>query len=102
MNRGDRRGTEIDNAVRWAAPETSVRRERVNRRRPWHQRLVRKVTRHVPLGGLHSPLGIFFVFNLLGCLLAVLFGYMAIAVVLAAAAIGCLACQVRKDSNLPI
>ena len=51
---------------------------------------------------LHSPLAIFFVFNLLGCLLAVLFGYMAIAVVLAAAAIGCLACQVRKDSNLPI
>lgn len=76
----------------------------MNRRRPWHQRLVRKVTRHVPLNATMagSPLGIFFAFNLLGCLLAVLCGYMAVAVVLAAAAIGCLACQVRKDSNLTI
>ena len=104
MNRGDLPGAEIDNARRWAVPETSVRRERVNRRRPWHQRLVRKASRHFPPGGfmLHSPLAIFFVFNLLGCLLAVLFGYMAVAVVLAAAAIGCLACQARKNSDFLI
>ena len=76
----------------------------MNRRRPWHQRLVRKVTRHVPLNAtmVGSPLGIFFAFNLLGCLLALLFGYMAVAVVLAAAAIGCLACQARKNSDFLI
>lgn len=73
----------------------------MNRRRPWHQRLARKVTRHVPLNAamMGSPLGIFFAFNLLGCLLAVQFGYMAVGVVLAAAAIGCFACQARKNSS---
>lgn len=76
----------------------------MNRRRHWHQRLVRKATRRVPLGGLmlHSPLGILFAFNILSCLLAVLFGYKAAAVVLAAAAIGCLSLQYRKNSNLLI
>ena len=48
----------------------------MNRRRPWNQRLVRKVTRRVPLNGTMagSPLGILLAFSLLGCLLAVLFG----------------------------
>ena len=76
----------------------------MNRRRPWHQRIVRKVTRHVPLKSVMvgSPLGIFFIFNVLSFLVATLFGYMAIAAVLAAAAVGCLACHIRRHSNLTI
>ena len=74
----------------------------MNRRRPWQQCLVRKVRRQVPLNGLRSPLGIFFAFNILSALLAVLFGNIVVAVVLAAAAIGCLACQSRKNSDFLI
>lgn len=76
----------------------------MNRRRPWHQRLVRNRTRPLPLGEsmVHSPLGVLFAFNFLSCLLAVLFGYKAVAVVLAAVAIGCLARQYRNNSNLLI
>jgi hypothetical protein len=38
----------------------------MNRRRPWHQRLVRRVTRHVPLNVVvkPSPLGLMSAFTL--------------------------------------
>ena len=84
MNRGDWRGAEIDNAQRWATPETSVWSERViNRRRPWHQRLIRKVTRHVPLDVVVKP------------------SPFAVALVLATASAGSVACLFKQQSNLP-
>lgn len=104
MNRGDRRGAEIDNAERWAAPETSVWSERViNRRRPFHQRLVRKVTRHVPLNVVvkPSPLSLMSAFTLLGSLIALISGIFAVSVVLATASAGSVACLLRQQPNIP-
>ena len=74
-----------------------------NRRRPWHQRLVRKVTRHVPLNVVvkPSPLSLFTAINLLGSLIALLSGIFAVSLVLASASAGSLACQLRQQSNLP-
>jgi len=54
----------------------------MNRRRPWHQRLVRKVTRHVPLNVVvkPSPLSLFTAINLLGSLIALLSGIFAVSI----------------------
>ena len=72
-------------------------------RRPWHQRLVRKVTRHVPLNIVvkPSPLSLFTAINLLGSLIALLSGIIAVALVLATASAGSVACLFRQQSNLP-
>ncbi len=72
-----------------------------NRRRPWHQRLVRKVTRHVPLQRAMkpSPLSLFVAFNLLGSLIAFLSGLFAVAFVLATASAGTAFCLLRQPSN---
>jgi hypothetical protein len=74
----------------------------INRRRPWHQRLVRKVTRHVPLNIVvpSSPLSLMSVFTLLGSLIALLSGIFAVALVLATASAGSVACLFRQQSNL--
>ncbi|MFM7605599.1 MAG: hypothetical protein ACKO8Z_10430 [Prosthecobacter sp.] len=48
MSRGNWRGAETDNAERRAALETSVWRERVNRRRPWLQRFRRRIAHLFP------------------------------------------------------
>ena len=75
----------------------------MNRRRPWHQRLVRKVTRHVPLDVVvkPSPLSLFAAINLLGCVIALLSGKFAVALVLSASSICSLACQLRKHHDQP-
>ena len=74
-----------------------------NRRRPWHQRLVRRVTRHTQVRPMKtpSPLSLMSAFTLLGSLIALLSGIFAIALVLAATSIGSLACQLRKRHDLP-
>ncbi len=74
-----------------------------NRRRPWHQRLVRRVTRHAPVRAIltPSPLSFMAAFTLLGSLFALLSGIFAVALVLAASSIGCLACQLRQQDDLP-
>jgi hypothetical protein len=74
----------------------------MNRRRPWPQRLVRKVTRHDLLKVVMppSPLSILFGFNVLGSIIALLSGFPAVASVLGIAAFGCLACQLRKQTIL--
>lgn len=76
----------------------------INRRRPWHQRIIRKVTRHVPLNVVMtpSPLSIMSAFNVLGCLVALLSGFLAVASVLGIAAVACLAIQLRKQTDLLI
>ena len=73
-----------------------------NRRRPWHQRLVRKVTRHVPLNVVvtPSPLSLFTAINLLGSLIALLSGIFAVAFVLATASAGSVACMLRQQFNI--
>ena len=75
----------------------------MNRRRPWHQRLVRKVTRHVPLNDVvkPSPLSLFTAINLLGSLIALLSGILAVSLVLATASAGSVACHLRQQPNLP-
>jgi hypothetical protein len=75
----------------------------INRRRPWHQRLLRKVTRHVPLYVVvkPSPLSLFTAINLLGSLIALLSGIFAVSLVLATASAGSVACLFKQQSNLP-
>jgi hypothetical protein len=75
--------------------------ERVNRRRPWHQRLVRKVTLHVPLNIVvkPSPLSFFTAINLLGSLIALLSGIFAVSLVLATASAGSVACLLRQHQH---
>ncbi len=72
-----------------------------NRRRPWHQRLVRKMTGHVPLQQAMkpSPLSLFFAFNLFGSLIAFLSGFFAVAFVLAIASAGAAFCLLRQQPN---
>ena len=75
----------------------------INRRRPWHQRLLRIVTRH---GLLHramtlSPLSLMSVFTLVGSLIALLSGIFAVSLVLATASVGSVACLFRQQSNIP-
>ena len=74
----------------------------MNRRRPWHHRLVRKVTRHVPLNVVvkPSPLSLFPAINLLGSLIALLSGIFAVSLVLATASAGSVACMFKQQSNL--
>jgi hypothetical protein len=74
----------------------------MNRCRPWHQRLIRKVTRHVPLDVVvkPSPLSLFTAINLLGSLIALLSGIFAVALVLATASAGSVGCLFRQQSNL--
>ncbi len=76
----------------------------MNRRRPWHQRLVRKVTRHVPLNVVvkPSPLSLMSVFTLVGSLIALISGIFAISLVLATASAGSVACLFRQQPNLSI
>lgn len=75
----------------------------MNRRRPWHQRLVRRVTRHAPVTAIMtpSPLSLMSAFTLLGSLFAILSGIFAVALVLATASAGSVACLFRQQSNLP-
>ena len=74
----------------------------INRRRPWHQRLLRKVTRHVPLNVVMtpSPLSLMSAFTLLGSFIALISGIIAVALVLATASLGSVACLFRQQSNL--
>ena len=74
----------------------------MNRRRPWHQRLVRKVTRHVPLNVVvkPSPLSLMSVFTLVGSLIALLSGIFVVALVLATASAGSVACLFKQQPNL--
>lgn len=74
-----------------------------NRRRPWHQRLFRKVKRHVPLNVVTkpSPLSLLTAINLLGSIIALLSGIFAVSLVLATASAGSVACLFRQQSNLP-
>jgi hypothetical protein len=74
----------------------------MNRRRPWHQRLVRRVTRHAPVRAIMtpSPLSLMSAFTLLGSLFALLSGIFAVALVLATASAGSVACLFRQQSNL--
>jgi len=76
----------------------------MNRRRPWHQRLVRKVTRQVPLNVVvkPSPLSLMSVFTLVGSLIALLSGIFAVSLVLATASAGSVACLFRQQPNLSI
>ena len=73
----------------------------MNRRRPWHQRLFRFATRHAPIRAAMrpSPLVIMSVFNLIGCLVALLSGFLAIALVLFASGFGGFICQIRQQSG---
>ena len=72
-----------------------------NRRRPWHQRLVRRVTRHAPVRAIMipSPLILMFALTLLGSLIALLSGLFAVALVLASAVVACAACHQSKLPN---
>ena len=74
-----------------------------NRRRPWHQRLGRSLTRHAPVRAIMvpSPLSLMSAVTLLGCFIALLSGVMAVALVLVATSIGSLTCQLRKHHDLP-
>ena len=69
-----------------------------NRRLPWHQRLVRRVTRHAPVSAITtpSPLSLMFVITFLGSLIALLAGVFAVAFVLATTSIGSLTFQFRQ------
>ena len=73
-----------------------------NRRRPWHGRIIRKVTRHVPLNVVvkSSPLSLMSTFTLLGSLIALLSGIFAVALVLATASAGSVACLFRQQFNI--
>ena len=75
----------------------------MNRRRPLFQRLVRKVTQQAPLKAIitPSPLSLMSAFTLLGSLIALLSGIFAVALVLATASAGSVACLFRQQSNLP-
>jgi hypothetical protein len=75
----------------------------MNRRQSWYQRPVRRKARQAPNRGttLVSPLSLFFVVNLVGSLISLLFGFISIALVFAIAALGCVACQSRNHSGLP-
>lgn len=74
-----------------------------NRRRPWHERLVRSLTRHAPVRAIMvpSPLSLMSAVTLLGCFIALLSGVLAVAFVLAATSAGGLACQLRQHDDLP-
>ena len=74
----------------------------MNRRRPWHQRLVRKVRRHVPLNVVvkPSPLSLMSAFTLLGSFIALLSGIFAVALVLATASAGSVACLFKQQPKL--
>ncbi len=75
----------------------------MNRRRPWHQRLIRRVTRHAPVRAIMtpSPLSLMSAFTFLGSLFALLSGIIAVALVLATASAGSVACLFRQQSNIP-
>jgi hypothetical protein len=74
-----------------------------NRRRPWHQRFVRRVTRHLPVKPVMtpSPLSLMSAVTLFGCFIDILSGIFTVALVLIATSIGCLACQLRQHDDLP-
>ena len=69
----------------------------MNRRRPWPQRLIRRVTRHAALRGLvaSSPLSILFGVNAIGSLVALASGAYAVAAVLAGSSVASWVCQFR-------
>ena len=73
----------------------------MNRRRPWHHRLLRFATRHAPIRAAMrpAPLVIMSVFNLFGCVVALLTGFLAIALVLVASGLGGFICQIRQQSG---
>ena len=70
-----------------------------NRRRPF-----RKLTRQAPVRAVFtpSPLSITSALNVVGGLVAMLSGFLAVALVLTSAAVGCLACQLRRQTDLLI
>lgn len=74
----------------------------MNRKRPFHQRLCRKVARHAPVRAIMtpSPLSLMSALTLLGSLVALLSGIIAVALVLATASAGSVACLFRQQSNL--
>ena len=74
-----------------------------NRRRIWHERLVRRVTRHAPVRAIRSPspLSLMSVITFLGSLIALQAGVFAVALVLIATSAGGLACQLSKHHHLP-
>jgi hypothetical protein len=75
----------------------------MNKKRLWHHRLARKVTRHVPLDVVvtPSPLCLMSALTLLGSLIALMSGIFAVALVLATASAGAAACLFGQQSNLP-
>lgn len=91
MSRDAWSAVEADKAMRWQ-PASRVGRGRVNRRRPWHQRVLRMQ--------LRSPLIITTALNLVGGLAALLAGLQVLTVVLAIASIGCIALRFRRRANL--
>ncbi|GEM_PF-1760771 len=72
----------------------------MNYRRPWHQRLLWRISRQFPLDGLtlNSPLLILGGLHLLGALVACLGALPIVALILSAAACGCLTCQLRRNA----
>jgi len=74
----------------------------MNIKHPWHQRLVRKVTRHIPLnvGVKPSPSSLMSAFTLHGSLIALISGIFAVSLVLATASAGSVACLYKQQSNL--
>ena len=74
-----------------------------NRRRPWHQCFVRRVTRHTTVRPIMTPppLSLMAAVKLFGSLISLLSGIFAAALVLVATSIGSLTCQLRKHQDLP-
>lgn len=74
----------------------------MNRRRPRHQRIVRKVFRHAPhVGSIRiTPLSVLSGIHLLGGLAALLFGSFAVALVFVAGTFACVACHFRRPSDI--
>jgi hypothetical protein len=101
MSLGNWRGAETDKAELRAAPEPGMWSDRVNRRRPWYQRPMRRSRRQVPVkrATLLSPLRLFLGVNLVGGFMALMFGFIAISLVGAIAALGCWACQNRHPTR---
>jgi hypothetical protein len=72
----------------------------LNRRRPVHQRLLWKLSRHIPLDDLSltSPLIALSVLCLTGALLALLFGFPWVALVLGCTMLASLICHFRRHA----
>ena len=93
--------------MRWrniASPRTIIHRQLdlkplLNRKRPFHQRLLWRLSRLIPLDGvtLSAPLILLGAIKAVGSLVAWLGGLSMVALVLVAAALGCL---VRQFSHL--